>query len=205
MHPTKKQILQGARVAFAQKGFRATIKDIARAADLASTSIIFWYFGDKDALLLEIVRTASPFAHLEALTEAEPGDPKEELALVVSTYLAAYRDPIERQILLQLLGGATGHEEVRTVLRRHVASITSGYLTGVIRRAQDQLLLERSADPELIAQLLMGELLGMIIRWEVNHSLPWSEETLVRQALRMLGITDGPKSENTGSDQRKHL
>lgn len=192
MKPTKSQILQGARVAFAHKGFRATIKDIAKAADLASPSIIFWYFEDKDALLLEIARTASPFAHLEALTTAEPGDPREDLVRIVSTYLAAYRDATERQTLLQLLGNAVGHEQVRAVLKRHVATITSGYVTGVIRRAQDHGVLERSGDPELVAQLLMGELLGIVIRWEVDHSLPWTEATLTRQVLRLLGITDPP-------------
>jgi len=192
MKPTKTKILHGARVAFAHKGFRATIKDIAKAADLTSPSIIFWYFEDKDAALLEVARTASPFAHLEALTAAEPGDPREDLVRIVSTYLAAYRDSTERQILLQLLGAAAGDERVRALLKRHVAAITSGYVTGVIRRAQDQGVLERSGDAELVAQLLMGELLGIVIRWEVDHSLPWTETTVTRQVLRLLGITDPP-------------
>ena len=117
MKPTRNSIVQGARVAFAQKGFRATIKDVAKAAGITSPSLVFWYFKDKEELFMEVVTAATPFAHIHHLATSQPrGDPLEQLKEIAHAYLDAYADPLERQVLFQLIGNSSANEAVRQIL-----------------------------------------------------------------------------------------
>ena len=57
----RQQIMNGALQAFAQKGFdRASNRDIAEAAQIASPGLIYHYFRGKEELLHELIRERMP-------------------------------------------------------------------------------------------------------------------------------------------------
>jgi TetR/AcrR family transcriptional regulator len=66
----RKQIVEAAFAEFASKGFRgATIKSIAKAAELQAPSLIYWYFPTKEALFQAVIESRAPFLR----TMFEPG------------------------------------------------------------------------------------------------------------------------------------
>ena len=96
----REQIVEAAFAEFAHKGFRgATIKSIARAAQLQSPSLIYWYFPDKEALFQAVVESRSPFLK----TAFEPGvvmeQPPEE---VLPALAQGYFDMVEHSDLPQI-------------------------------------------------------------------------------------------------------
>ena len=84
----KEKLLEVAASLFASRGFRGTsIRDIAREMDM-SISNIYHYFGNKEGLLLEILKHAS-IRLTERLRRVEEKDmePLERFRLLVHTHL----------------------------------------------------------------------------------------------------------------------
>ena len=191
MKDTRESIIEGARVVFAQKGFRATIKDIAKAAGLSSPSLVFWYFKDKEQLLLAVAFAASPFSHIDELLHSQKtADPLTQLELVANAYLEAYTDSLERQILFQLVGNSTSNFEIRQVLQQQISSVISGQVAPLIQRGQTSGQICRYLDAEFLAQAFLGTLYALVTRWEVNGHLPWSKETMIHQVMGLLRCQD---------------
>ncbi|MCY0864682.1 MAG: helix-turn-helix domain containing protein, partial [Sulfobacillus sp.] len=96
---TRDQIMAGARRMFAEKGFRASMRDIAQAAGISTTSLIFWYFPDKEALWSAVIQEASPLEQVQhVFDELPPGtDPASLVSRLVSVYFDVYGDPDNRQ------------------------------------------------------------------------------------------------------------
>ncbi|RIV18599.1 TetR/AcrR family transcriptional regulator [Alicyclobacillaceae bacterium I2511] len=187
MKDTKESIIEGARIVFAQKGFRTTIKDIAKAAGLASPSLVFWYFKDKQQLLLEVASTASPLSHFENSGVFQPTvDPLEQLQTIGTAYLQIYSDPLERQILFQLIGNSAASLEIRQVLQQQVATVITHSITECIVRGQQSKEICSHLDPEFLGQSFFGTLYSLVTRWEVDGYLPWTPEALVRQLVTLL-------------------
>ena len=181
---TKEQILAGARIVFAKQGFHATVKEIAKAAGLTSPSLVFWHFEDKDQLLMEVATLSSPFSHIAALLERGPTESINEwLEEVARCYLEGYRDSVERQIFLQIVGIAPSMPALRAMLSKQLTDTISNQLTKIIARGQRSGLLRANADSEFLAQSFLGTLYALITRWEVEGSLPWTEDVIVRQLV----------------------
>jgi TetR/AcrR family transcriptional regulator len=97
----RKQIVEAAFAEFASKGFRgATIKSIAKAAELQAPSLIYWYFPTKEALFQAVIESRAPFLR----TMFEPGlvieQPPEEVLLILAR---SYFVMIEQSDLPQLV------------------------------------------------------------------------------------------------------
>ncbi|MHB1627613.1 MAG: TetR/AcrR family transcriptional regulator [Bacilli bacterium] len=181
---TKEQILEGARIVFANQGFHATVKEIAKAAGLASPSLVFWHFGDKDQLLMEVATRSSPFSHIAALLDHGPAESvREWLEDVARCYLEGYRDSVERRVFLQIVGHAPSMPALRAMLSKQLTDTIANRLTKIIEREQRSGVIRANADPEFLAQSFLGTLYALITRWEVEGRLPWTEDVIVKQLV----------------------
>ncbi|CAB1128292.1 TetR/AcrR family transcriptional regulator [Candidatus Hydrogenisulfobacillus filiaventi] len=181
------RILAGARQMFARKGFRASVKDIAQAAGLVAPSLIFWYFEDKESLLLEATTTMSPLHQVtRVLDEAGEADVLTMLARVADRYLEVYQDSLNRRILLQLVGSAPQQPRVQGLLRRQLTEATVGRMAELMRRGQAEGSVRRDLEPEWLAQSFLGVLYALVTRWEVDEGLPWDAPAIRRQLLELV-------------------
>jgi AcrR family transcriptional regulator len=106
------QILDAAFEEFSAKGFKgATIKSIARAAELQSPALIYWYFPDKEALFREVLSSKVPILQVVA----DPArfmdlPPEKALAGLGRAYFAFER--FDARILRLVIGEAVRRPEV---------------------------------------------------------------------------------------------
>lgn len=91
----RRQILEAGLKSFAKYGFeKATIKRIAREAKISTTSIIYWYFKDKNELLQAVLNESLPLVNLVANPDKLMEQPPEEVLLIIArTFLHTYDDP----------------------------------------------------------------------------------------------------------------
>jgi AcrR family transcriptional regulator len=148
---------------------------------------VFWYFKDKEQLLLAVAAAASPFSHIDEIVQAQKNaDPISQLQYVADAYLEAYTNSLERQILFQLVGNSTAVPEIRQLLQQQVSSVISGQVTDLIQRGQMKGEICSRLDAEFLAQSFLGTLYSLVTRWEVNGHLPWTRETAVAQLMGLL-------------------
>jgi AcrR family transcriptional regulator len=162
----REQILDAAMRAFAQKGFkRATNKDIAREAGI-TPGLIYHYFENKEALFKAIIEGRSPLGMLRSL-------PQEMLELPPETFLPF--------LLKQALGIIEGEDFVRLIrvilpeivhnpemsplgvsVLQQVLGFLANYLTLKMESGQ-----MRQKDASLIAQILLGSMVGFVLRRQI--------------------------------------
>ncbi len=184
---TREQILEGAQKAFGAQGFKASIKDVAREAQISTTSLIFWYFKDKESLFLEVIRQASPLAQVQQVLQSSRGDsPRDTIRMLVKEYLAVYSRPLNRQILFQMLSHASTHPEVQSVLQEQLSQVMSQQMVEIIQAGQDQGEFRRDIAPEFLAQAALGLLFALITRWHVDSKLPWLGDDVAGNLLALL-------------------
>ena len=181
----REQIIDAAMHVFAQKGFtKATNKDIAREAGI-TPGLIYYYFESKDALLNAIVETRSP---LQVISSLSP----EELSLPPEMFL--------RMLVMRVLGIMEGENMVgliRVMLPEMihnptVSSIPASLFQRVFgfigkyfeaKVASGEL---RPIDTLLAVQVLIGSLIGFILRRQIIHdpiALAYSQEQIADAVL----------------------
>jgi AcrR family transcriptional regulator len=96
----RNQLLDTALALFASKGYdRTSIKDLARAAEVAQ-SLVYHYFDSKEALLLAVIDRDNPLPPLRSLLEGVTDQPA---ALCLPRLLYAFYALItERQALMRI-------------------------------------------------------------------------------------------------------
>jgi TetR/AcrR family fatty acid metabolism transcriptional regulator len=157
----EQRILDAAAAVFAQKGYhRATVRDIAVAADVADGTI-YNYFENKFDLLLALL---AQIAELQQL----PG----ELALglqgeVRDFFVAAFQDRLRRiaegeEMLQAVLPQVFVNPELRDRFYRqyvqHIARLLEGYVEAQIERGRI-----RPLDARLLTRLLQSTFVGMLV------------------------------------------
>ncbi|MHB1610734.1 MAG: TetR/AcrR family transcriptional regulator [Sulfobacillus sp.] len=185
---TRDQIVQGARTVFAEKGFRASMRDIAKASGISTTSLIFWYFKDKEALFLAVVEESSPLAQVQHLLSQHPGTVN-SLAIIrelVAVYFKVYSNPLNRQILFQMLSHSAWHARVQALLKDQLSDVMADRMVRVIVQGQSEHLFRTDLAPDFAAQIVLGILFAMITRWHVDGTVPWSETVVVDNILALL-------------------
>lgn len=188
---TKAQILKGAQQVFAQKGFQASIKEIASAAGISTTSLIFWYFKDKESLLLEVIKSASPLAQVQEvlstkLFHSDTVAAQQTIAAVVEKYFSVYADPLSRAILFQMLAHTERHAEVRALLHEQLTTVMSGQMTLIIKQGQEAGYFRHDLSAEFLGQTCLGLLFALVTRWHVEGILPWSAHDVTQNLLALL-------------------
>lgn len=188
----KERILKEALKLFSQQGFHATTtKEIAAASGVAE-GLIFYYFGDKRKLLLEIVRSFTFLLHLQESAKQLPQLP---LAEALVQYGIAYLQFLHENyeyLLLIWSPEMFQDEEVSREVNRLLAKM--GAAGGALL---EQGLGEGSAEDgsyEIAMAAFTSSLLVhymMSSRFRDRPALPFDEEAYVRKLVHLLlhGLT----------------
>src|SRR5215212_8914034 len=110
----RQQIFEAALRVFSREGFhKATIKLIAREANLKSPSLIYWYFKDKFELLQAILAEASPLIR----QAADPGQllelpPQQLFTRVMQSYYQTLDQPGGRDLVRLVFSQSVNMPEV---------------------------------------------------------------------------------------------
>jgi AcrR family transcriptional regulator len=185
----REQIIEAAMHVFAQKGYaRATTKDIASAAGI-TPGLIYHYFENKEALLKSIVEARSPVQDVRSLPAQIRELPLEAMLLTLVERMLGIAESEQFVQLIRLflpeviqnpeiapLGLATFQEEV-VFLKDYLAEHMQ---TGELRHA----------DPSLLAQVIMGSVMGFVLRRQIlcdGFALQYTQvqiaESIVSMAL----------------------
>ena len=118
----RQQILEAAMRVFAQHGFhKASIKQIAREADIKSSALIYWYFKDKKELLVAVITELSPLKNLPAANPAlreslMDTPPRQILTMMGKAFLSMLDDPDTAHMLRLYISEAIRTPEVADVI-----------------------------------------------------------------------------------------
>jgi TetR/AcrR family transcriptional regulator len=177
------QILDAAFEEFSEKGFRgATIKSIARAAQLQSPALIYWYFPDKEALFREVLEARIPVLR----TVRDPAGlldlpPEKVLPIIGRRYLSTFDNPAAQMMARLMVGEAMRRPEIAEVFGNTVIKRVLGFLKGYMER-QIELGRLRPHDARSSARAFMGMLIpqagGKLIFPVIREDGPTDEEHL---------------------------
>jgi AcrR family transcriptional regulator len=185
-------ILRAARVAFAKYGFeKATIKQIAAEAGLATTSLIYWYFKDKDELFKAVTNQLSPLLGLVSdPAEIRERSPEEVLPFIGRVFLDTFDNPETVQLFRIFLSEAAKKPEVGEIFAQNVIKVVLSFLTDYLKY-QSQLGNVRPRDPQSVARAFIGGLVSYVMMREVfpatREGLPDKEEYLAETTAIFLG------------------
>lgn len=164
----RQQIIDGALEAFALLGFdRATNRDIARAAGIASPGLIYHYFKDKTDLLYQVIRERMPLIPLIDAVERLGDDPPEVVLPQLGERLAqAIDQPLTVAIGKIVMGEVLRHPQLARVINEIGPGRASNALAAYLAR-QMELGRLRRADPQIAARLLIGPMMAYFFSREV--------------------------------------
>lgn len=183
----RQQIMNGALQAFAEKGFdRASNRDIAEAAQIASPGLIYHYFKDKQDLLQQLIRERMPQLWMidgaGGTDDLPPDVVLPQLALVVATQL--YTDSYAG-ILKVLLVEAIRNPQVAQLVNEVGPGYALHLLSAYLERQMEAGRL-RCMNPHIAARLLIGPLIAhtlMRFVFEESESLNISPEEIARATV----------------------
>ena len=189
-----RRLLDSALHLFVSKGYRSTnLEQIAGAAKL-SKGAVFFYFGSKEAVLLELLKRVEAIVVDEALETAAKAGPRAADQIVAFLHHQAklgvtHRDEVLLLILMSLEFG--GHEgavsrEIRRIYRRLYA-----FVEKIIRKGRASGELRKDLDPRELASIIMANHDGTFLEW-YRRSGSLKGTALVR-ALREV-VLSGVKS-----------
>jgi TetR/AcrR family transcriptional regulator len=177
------QILDAAFEEFSEKGFKgATIKSIARTAQLQSPALIYWYFPDKEALFREVLEARIPVLR----TVRDPAGlldlpPEKVLPIIARGYLSTFDNPAAQRMARLMVGEAMRRPEIAEVFGNTVIKRVLGFLKGYMER-QIELGRLRPHDARSSARAFMGMLIpqagGKLIFPVIREDGPTDEEHL---------------------------
>lgn len=177
------QILDAAFEEFSEKGFKgATIKSIARTAQLQSPALIYWYFPDKEALFREVLEARIPVLR----TVRDPAGlldlpPEKVLPIIARGYLSTFDNPAAQRMARLMVGEAMRRPEIAEVFGNTVIKRVLRFLKGYMER-QIELGRLRPHDARSSARAFMGMLIpqagGKLIFPVIREDGPTDEEHL---------------------------
>ncbi len=164
--PSRKQLMTAAIDCFARLGYQGTTIDrIARAAGVTKGAV-YYHFRDKEELLFQAVKDRIDGFEHQVLEEVTPArEAMANLRHVVDACFFHATVSNHRRFIITLMVEALDTNprlsaEFRSILRRMRA-----FLTGVIKRGQDQGALRADVEPVAAAAVLAGGIIGA----EVQH------------------------------------
>ncbi|MEO8955969.1 MAG: TetR/AcrR family transcriptional regulator [Ktedonobacteraceae bacterium] len=179
----REQIIDAAMRIFAQKGFaKATNKDIAREAGITA-GLIYHYFKSKEDLLKVVIEERSPLQLLTSLpAEAFALPPEQFFRFLLIRVLNIVEEEkfvsLMRVVVSEALHGSNEYviQIAPMVLQRALGFIES-YIDAQI--ASGAL---RQVDSALAAQVLLGSMIGFVLRRQVLRdaiALQYTHEEIV--------------------------
>jgi AcrR family transcriptional regulator len=163
-----RRLLDSALHRFVSKGYGSTnLEQIAGDAKLSKGSV-FFYFGSKEAVLLELLKRVEAIVVDEALETAAKAGPRAADQIVAFLHHQAklgvtHRDEVLLLILMSLEFG--GHEgpvsrEIRRIYRRLYA-----FVEKIIRKGRAAGELRKDLDPRELASIIMANHDGTFLEW----------------------------------------
>ena len=162
------RLLDSALHLFVSKGYRSTnLEQIAGDAKL-SKGAVYFYFGSKEAVLLELLKRVRAIAVDEALETAKKAGPKASDQIVAFLHHQAklgvtHRDEVLLLILMSLeFGGGDG--AVSGVIRRIYRHLYA-FVEKLIRAGRASGELRTDLSPRELASIIMANHDGTFLEW----------------------------------------
>lgn len=164
----RQRIIDAALHVFAGKGFeRATNKEVAQAAGIASPGLIYHYFKDKADLFRQVVEQRVPLLQLLAHPEELMALPPEEaLTRFGRAYLRISENREAVAFMKLVVGEAVRRPAVARLLDEIGPSRAFRFLVLYLERQMDAGVLRR-VDPEGAARSFFGPLIVFLVTREV--------------------------------------
>lgn len=195
----RQQILEAAFAEFSRKGFdRTTIKSIAKAANLQSPSLIYWYFPTKEELLQAVIIAQSPFFQTAFNSEAALHLPPESLLpMMAQGYLYLIQQPQAQQMVRLLFSEALRRPELSNRISQniigHILHFLKNYFSHQIEIGQ-----LRPHDVRASARAFMGMLvpyaLGLVLFPGLNGDNLTADEQIATNLTIFLNGLKPPQS-----------
>ena len=163
----RQQILDAALKVFSEQGFhKASIKQIARTAQIKSSALIYWYFEDKRALLQAVITERSPLSQSPALQpelrEAIFAQPPEMVLKQIAHNILSLQDDTAAVNMMRLyIGEATRDPDVAEALADFQLTMI-GFLTDYLHHQIAQGIL-RHHDTRATSRAFIGMLIINIL------------------------------------------
>jgi len=181
----RRQILDAAVRAFAQKGYHACrVSDIAEEAGVAY-GLVYHYFESKDAVLEAVFREmwGMMVAAINAVEQTEES-PREQLRKTAAIVLRTWRDyPDVVRVLVREVA-RSGDQ-----LQREVEEIATAFeaLQRIVERGQAQGVFRTNVSPKLAAWTIYGALEEILTGWVLGR-LPGEEQDVFEAERVVVGI-----------------
>jgi AcrR family transcriptional regulator len=181
----RRQILDAAVRAFAQKGYYACrVSDIAEEAGVAY-GLVYHYFDSKEAVLEAIFRDTWGMM-LEAIrgVEATESSPREQLRKTAAIVLRTWRN--DPDLVRVLVREVTRRGEQ---LQREVGEIALAFeaLERIVKRGQESGAFRSDIDPRLAAWIVYGALEEILTGWVLGQ-LPSDESDVADAERAVVGV-----------------
>ncbi len=164
----RQQIIDGALGVFSSKGFiAATNKDIAEAANINSTGLIYHYFDSKEDLLKAVIEHYAP--PMQMLAEADSFmalEPKEALVKFGMAYLEMMEDTKISACMRILAGEALRSSDFGAVIGQVGPLRIFQLIADYIQRKIDEGLL-RDVDPAVASRCFWGPLITYVLTQKI--------------------------------------
>ena len=154
MEETRKRILDAAMDVFAEFGFfRAPTQLIAERAGV-SKGLIFWYFKQKDDIILEIASRALPVDLMESCLSKDIGG-EELLRCIGSSYISKYSDERMKRLLMHSISASNSYPSIAEMLERSCGEM--------LRRAAQRVFGKDEKEDIIRLRAFLGSLLCYVL------------------------------------------
>jgi TetR/AcrR family transcriptional regulator len=180
---SREQVFRAAAAEFAERGFEAAGVDRIAAKAKVNKAMIYYHFGSKLALYVEVLRDMfrAVGTRARALADA-PADPREKLdAWVAMIVEEASARPWFPPIMLRELASGVPHFDPETL---ELMGVVANAWRDIIASGQESGALRREADPLLTHLTVMPAVLVFFVR----------EQALAAKAARRRSTLMAPRS-----------
>ena len=173
MEETRKKIIDAATEVFSEYGFfRAPTHLVAMRAGV-SKGLIFWYFKDKDELILEVARKALPAEVISSCLEKDIAG-KDLLRCIAESYISKYTDPKMRNLLLHSLSASSHYEPLAELLKKTCGELLQKATLKVFGELNTKNIVK------------MRVLLGALMCYSINKPTELSEKEYIEEVLSII-------------------
>jgi AcrR family transcriptional regulator len=185
----REEILAAAKRCFARDGFHATsMRDIYRACSM-SPGAVYNHFASKEEIVRALGEAALREAEAQRAALEDIEDPIEAMRLLAAGTREALLHEETLLMHLQLAGESVRNEAVAE-FSRLAFEATHETVTGLIGRAQNAGLLDRTLDADALARVLIGVFQGVVMQTAIGAPPPRDGHIEALRALLAPALSD---------------
>jgi len=187
------RIVEAMRTSVGKRGAAGSTFDVVAREAGVSRGLLHYYFGSKERLMVEVVRTdcdarvAALEEHLAAATTID------EIVGVLVQTLEAFveEEPGVQAVLYEMLSASRRSEEIRAELAELYRRWRT-QLADALREREQEGVVKLDAEPEAVASMLfaLGDGMGLQLISDPEWDSSQAFELGIRTARRMLGARD---------------